>query len=191
MKFFKPSFYLAGLLTLTGCVGNMNPTGGNSTPDYPYFITTAPLIVKKIPVPKGTKLVYEEQFFKKGEQDHMMSEGKLETIELPKGQTLIWGGAPITSINKFFNSEMHGFTVYADFTKLSADKKTKFSEMWQSCSDGLGITVKSTDDWSFNIQNISDVESCSVSYQRYFKEDAQQQSFLNNIYAELQKINSK
>jgi len=190
MKIFKPFSFLFSIV-LTSCVGNMNPTGGNSAPNYPYFITTEPLIVKKIPVPIGTKLVYEEQFFKEGKQDHKLKEKKLTTIEFPEGKELIWGGVPVKSIYKFFNSEMCGYTVTADFSKLSDDKKTRFSELWQSCSDGLGITIKNTDDWSFNKENIADVESCSVNYQRYFKENAEQQSFLNEMYAELQKINSK
>lgn len=191
MKSFKPSVLLLALLSLTGCMGSMNPTGGNSSPDYPYFITTEPMVVKKILVPAGTSLVYDEQFFKKGKQDKIMSEEKLKTIDLPDGETIDWGGVPVTSIEKFFNSEMHGFTVYADFNKLGKDKQTKFSELWQSCSNDIGITVKDTDDWSFNAKNIVDVESCSVNYQRYFKDDAGQQSFLNNIYTELRKIGSK
>lgn len=69
MKSFKPSVLLLGLLSLTGCMGSMNPTGGNSSPDYPYFITTKPMVVKKILVPAGTSLVYDEHFFKKGKQD--------------------------------------------------------------------------------------------------------------------------
>lgn len=191
MKFFKSSFSLLGLLLLTGCVGNMNPTGGNSTPNYPYFITTKPVVVKKIAVPTGTKLVYEEQFFKEGKQEKMLSEEKLITLEFPTGQSIIWGGVPVTSINKFFNSEMSGFTVYADFEKLTEDKKTKFSELWQSCSNDLGITVKNTQDWSFNTKNIADVDDCSVLYQRYFKDDKRQQDFLNEIYSELLKVGSK
>ncbi|WP_111632244.1 hypothetical protein [Pedobacter cryoconitis] len=190
MKFFKFSSFLLGLFSLMGCMGSMNPTG-NSSPDYPYYMTTEPMVVKKILVPVGTTLVYEEHFFKEGKQDKMMSEEKLNSIELPSGQTIDWGGVPVTSITKFFNSEMHGFSVYADFDKLSKDKSTKFSELWQSCSTDIGITVKNTDDWSFNTKNISDVESCSVLYQRYFKEDTSQQSFLNNMYAELLKIGSK
>jgi len=191
MKFFKLSSFLLGLFSLTGCIGSMTSTGGNSAPNYPYFITTARLVVKKILVPKGTRLVYEEHFSKEGKQDKMMAEGKLHTIELPVGETIDWGGVPVTSITKFFNSEMRGFTVYADFNKLSNDKRTKFSELWQSCDSDLGIAVKNIDDWSFNTKNISDVQSCSVLYQRYFKEDEKQQNFLDNIYAELIKIGSK
>jgi len=191
MKIFKLSSFLLVLNTLAGCVGNMNPTGGNSVPDYPYFITTTPLVVKKIVVPAGTRLVYEKQLFKKGKQDKIMNERKLSKIYLPQAETLEWGGVPITSITKFFNSEMRGFTVSADFEKLGGDKNTKFSELWESCSENLSIAVKNTDDWSFNTKNISDVQSCSVLYQRYFKDDASQQAFLDNLYKELNKVGSR
>ncbi|MNQ26139.1 hypothetical protein D3C85_393680 [compost metagenome] len=46
MKLLRPFSSLFALI-VTGYVGNMNPTGGNSAPNYPYFITTEPLIVKK------------------------------------------------------------------------------------------------------------------------------------------------
>jgi len=190
MKILRPFTSLFALI-VTGCVGNMNPTGGNSTPNYPYYITTETMLVKNIMVPKGTKLTYNEHFFAKGKQEHKMSEQRLTSINLPEGQTIDWGGVPVYWIEEFFNSEMRGYTVYADFSKLSADKKTKFSELWQSCSDGLGITIKNKDDWSFNKENIADVESCSVNYQRYFKDDSRQQTFLNEMHSELQKINSK
>lgn len=189
MKFFKLPILFAALLT--GCVGNMNPTGGNSTPDYPYFITTAPLVVKKISVPVGTKLTYEESYWKKGSQNKMLSEDKLTDIRLPEGATIDWGGVPVTWISQFFNSEMRGFTVYADFEKLDTNQVNRFVEMWQSCSDGLGITIKNADDWSFNPNNITDVESCSVNYQRYFKDNKQMQAFLDEMYTEMMKNNSR
>jgi hypothetical protein len=169
----------------------MNPTGCNSAPDYPYFITTKPLLVKKVAVPKGTKLVYEEQFFKKGEQSKIMSEEKLTDIELPAAQPIMWGGVPVTAIRRFFNTEMRGYSVYADFERLTNDKKTGFSQLWQSCSSDLGVLVKNADDWSFNTQNIADIDDCSVTYQRYFKEDTAQQQFLNSLYSELVKVGSK
>lgn len=174
---------------LTACVGNMNPTGGNSSPDYPFFITTQAQIVKNIAVPIGTKLVYQEQPFKQGKQDRLMSETKLTAIEFPHDQTIIWGGVPITSINKFFNSEMHGYTVYADFKRLPNRQKNRFNQLWQSCNDSLGITVKNTDDWSFNKENIADIESCSVNYQRYFKNNPKQQYFLDQLHQALNQVN--
>ena len=185
MKFLKFNSFILGLASLTGCVGNMNPTGGNSSPDYPFFITTKPLVIKEIAVPVGTKLVYEEQLFKKGKQDKSLAEEKLKAIELANGNTIDWGGVPVTAITKFFNSEMHGFNVTANFDQLKEDRKTKFSRLWLSCSDDLGITVKNTEDWSFNKKNILDVQSCSVNYQRYFKDDARQQKFLDSIFSEL------
>ena len=188
MKLFKLPFLFVVLFLLTGCIGNMNPTGGNSSPNYPYYIATTPMVVKKIPVPAGTTLVYEEQFLKEGQQQNMLREGNLKTIKFPKDEPLLWGGVPVTSIHRFFNSEMRGFSVYADFSKLSRDQQTKFSQIWQSCSEDIGVMVKDLSDWTFNKTNITDVNSCSVIYQRYFKDDDQQQRFLDNLYAELNKI---
>ena len=187
MKLLRAFSYLLFLI-LGSCIGGVN---GSAPPDYPYFITTEPMVVKKVTVPVGTRLTYDEHFFVEGKQDHKMSEQRLTSIKLPKGQTMNWGGVPVYWIEKFFNSEMRGYSIYADFSKLSADKKTKFSELWKSCNDGLGITIKNEDDWSFNTANIEDIESCSVLYQRFFKDDKSQQDFLNQIVSELKKSNSK
>lgn len=190
MKILKRLSFLLGFI-LTGCIGNLSPNGGNSSVDYPYFITTEPMVIKKIRLPKGTRLTYDEHFFVKGKQDHTMSEQRLTSIKLPEGETINWGGVPVYWIEKFFNPEMTGFTVYADFSKLSEDKKTKFSTLWKSCTDGLSITVKNIDNWSFDKGNIADIESCSVLYQRYFKDDPEQQTFLNNMLSELRKVDQK
>lgn len=191
MKYLKTATFLLTVIFLQSCIGNMNPTGGNSSPDYPYFITTSPIVIKKIALPTGTKLIYEEQFLKEGEQEKMLSNSKLNTIVLPEGKTIIWGGVPVYRIHKFFNTEMRGFSVYADFSKLKDNEKTEFSNLWQSCSDDLGILVKDLNDWSFNPENISDISSCSVIYQRYFKENKEQQAFLDQLLRELNKVNSK
>ena len=180
---------LSPLLFLSACVGDMNPTGGNSTPNYPFFITTQTQIVKNIAVPIGTKLVYQEQPFKKRKQDHAMSEKKLNAIEFPKDQPLLWGGVPVSAIEQFLNSDMHGYSVYADFKRLPNTQKNRFTQLWQSCDDSLGVTVKNTDDWSFNKENITDVESCSVNYQRYFKNNQKQQYFLDQLYQALNQVN--
>ncbi|MCH7352023.1 hypothetical protein MMP61_03105 [Acinetobacter sp. NIPH 1958] len=176
-------------ISLVGCVGNMNPTGGNSRPNYPYYVTQQPMLVKKIYVPAGTILTYEEQLFKNGKQSQIMPESKLTDILLPKDETINWGGVPVTMISQFFNSSMRGYSVYADFKKLDADKRTRFSQLWQSCDDDLGISIKDRKDWSFNKANIADVQSCSGLYQRYFKNDKEQQQFLDSMYSELMKIN--
>ena len=165
----------------------MNPTGGNHRPDYPYYITTQPMIVKKIAIPIGTKLEYEEQHFKSGQQDSLLNEKKLIQISFPKDHSINWAGVPIGYINKYFNSEMKGFSVDARFDQLPSNKQTRFSQLWQACDDDLGIRVKNTDDWSFNLNNIADIDSCSVNYQRYFKDNVQQQRYLNLLYQEMQK----
>ncbi|MCH7315852.1 hypothetical protein [Acinetobacter sp. ANC 3882] len=190
MKFIT-CLSVVSLLFLSGCVGSMNPTGGNSRPNYPYYITQQPMLVKKIHVPTGTTLVYEKHHFKQGEQAQIMSENKLTDILLPKDQTINWGGVPVTMISQFFNSSMRGYSVYADFKKLDVNKRTRFSQLWQSCDDDLGISIKDRKDWSFNKANIADVQSCSVLYQRYFKNDKEQQQFLDSMYSELMKINDE
>lgn len=184
---FVVALVIGYFLLLNGLRGMGNPTGGRG-PDYPYFITIEPVIVKKIVLPKGTKLTYEEQLFKKGQQDRIMNEKKLTNIELPKGKTIDWGGVPVYMIIKFFNPEMKGFSVYADFSQLSDGKKTKFSEIWESCGGDLGVLVKNQNDWTFDTKNIVDISDCSVNFQRYFKEDAQQQLLLDNLYIELKKV---
>ncbi len=181
------ALFTIGYFVLLGLSGMGSPTGGRG-PNYPYFITLEPTTIKNILVPKGTKLTYEEQFFKEGQQDKIMNEEKLTSIELPEGKTIDWGNVPVFMILKFFNSEMRGYTVYADFNQLSNDKKTKFPELWQSADNELGIDVKNIGDWSFNKQNITDVESCGVNNQRYFKEDKSQQQFLDSLMKELLNI---
>lgn len=175
-------------VVLNGLSGMGSPTGGGAA-NFPYFITTESILVKKMEVPKGTKLTYEKQFLKEGQQDEIMSEARLMSIELPKGETIDWGGVPAYKIIKFFNSEMRGYSVYADFNQLKDDKKTKFSELWQSCSTDLAVLVKDTGDWTFSLENIVDISSCGVDYQRYFKEDEEQQLFLDHIFNELRKAN--
>ncbi len=158
------------------------------TPDNsPYFITTEPITIKNIAVPIGTKISYKERFFwQKRKQKKLINEKYMTTLSLKEG-TLNWGGVPITMIHKFYNEQMTGYTVYADFSKLDKADETPFSTLWQSCDDRLGITVKDISDWSFNRKNILDINSCSVLFQRYFKEDKKQQDFLDKLFAELQK----
>lgn len=190
-KFSLKTAVIASLasFSLVGCVGSMNPTGGNYKPDYPYFITTKPMIVKKIPVPVGTRLTYEETMLRKGKQEKLLSEDKLTDISFPDNYRLNWGGVPVSRISQFFNTEMVGYSVMADFSKLPSSQQSPFAKLWKNCSDDLGITIKSRKDWSFNQDNIVDVESCSVIYQRYFKKDAAQQRYLDQLYSEMKIVN--
>lgn len=186
----KRSFFLKSLLLLSGCAGNWNPT---YTPkqNYPYFVTTEPMVVKKLMVPTGTKLVYEKAFLKKGRQQKMMREESITSIELPNGRTINWGGVPVTAIRKFYNAKMRGFTVHPNFNTVRGHQTTKFFQLWKSYGCNLGITINEIDDWSCNPWNISDIESCGVNYQRHFKEDKGQQSVLDSLYTELMKIDGK
>lgn len=180
----------AAIIFLKGISAIGSPTGGKA-PDYPYFMTTGPTVVKKIRIPKGTKLTYEEHFFKEGQQNKIMNEKKLTGIELPEGKTIDWGGVPVYKIIKFFNPEMQGFSVYADFNKLNNDKKTGFSNLWEGCSEELGITVKNPFDWSFNSSNITKVDYCGMNDMLYFEEDEErikQQQLPGKLYHELKKI---
>lgn len=188
MKLFKLSFILMGLLFLNSCRLENAPKGLQI--DYPYFITKDSVVVKKIKVPKGTKLVYNESPIYKGVQIQMLDENQLSEIEFQDKDTIYWGGVPITHIRIFFNDEIPGYTVYADFTRLSESKKTKFSELWERYDDGLGVKIKNLDDWSFNQKNISDINDCGLN-QRYFKEDIKQQKTLDSILNEMKKIEVK
>lgn len=154
-----------------------NPNGGKG-PDYPYFITIGPTTVKKITVPKGTKLTYEEHFFKEGQQYKIMDEQKLKYLELPEGKTIDWGGVPIYMITKFSNPEMQGFSVYPDFAKSNNEKETKFSKLWQSGTGDLGVLIKNTDDWTFNTNNVTGISDCGFKNRR----------FLNELFNELKKV---
>ena len=89
--------------------------------------------------------------------------------------------------NKIFKSVTR-CTVHANFNARPPDQDTPFSKQWQSCSSRLGITVKNPNDWSCNKNNIIDIESCSVNYQRYFSDDAKQQTFLDQLYIELKQV---
>lgn len=182
------ALFVIGVFIVLDALSSMGNPNGSRAPDYPYFITTESVTVKKVVVPKGTKLTYEEHFFREGQQDKIMNENRLTGVELPKGKTIDWGGVPVSVITKFFNPEMKGFTVSADFGQLPDDKKTAFSEMWQSCGGDLGVLVTDPDNWTFDTKNIVDISDCSVIYQRFFKEDAEQQRFLDKLVSEIKKM---
>lgn len=158
----------------------------NKADESPFFMTIEPIVIKNILLPKGTKITYKKQYFwEKNEQKKLLDEKNILSISFK--EVISWGGVPITSINKFFNPDMIGYSVYADFTKLDKNKETEFSNLWQSCNKALAIKVKDINDWSFNKENILDTQGCGRN-NRHFNEDLAQQSFLNNLHAELMKI---
>lgn len=182
--FISIGIFLSIVLLVTGylvldSISHIGSPTGERGPNYPYFITTVPTTVKKITVPKGTKLTYEEHFFKEGEQFKIMEEEKLNDIELPVGKTIDWGGVPVYKIIKFGNPAMQGFTVCPDFAKLKNGKENKFSKMWQKSSCDLGVLIKNTNEWSFNVKNIIGISDC----------DFKNKQFRHELFNELKKVN--
>lgn len=181
------------LLVVIGCfylyIRALGSMWDVNTPNKsPYFITDKPIVVNNILVPKETKITYKKRYFwEKYEQKKPLKQKDITRITFKEGITIDWGGIPIKEMIKFFNPKMKGYTVYANFNSLNKNKKTQFYNLWKSCNSELGITVKNTDDWSFNKKNIIDIQSCG-SNQRYFSEDKKQQLFLDNLYNELTKI---
>ncbi|WP_299256305.1 hypothetical protein [uncultured Aquimarina sp.] len=185
MKFLKLSFITLIISFFIACDLTLNPNG--SPANNPYFITTEPITIKEIAIPEGTKLNFEKHFLKKGEQGSIMNEKYLTGFELSGGRTINWGGVPITTIYKFFNKDMSGYSVYADF-EVAPNNETAFYKKWKEEGCSLDITVKNRDNWSFDTSNILDVEGCSVLYQRYFKDDKKQQDFLDAMYVALMNV---
>lgn len=91
----------------------------NKPDKRPFFVTPKPIFVKNLLLPEGTKIIYEKQYFwEKYKQEKPLHAKDIIEVSFREGTTINWGGVPITSIVKFFNSDMNGFSVYADFNKL-------------------------------------------------------------------------
>ncbi len=160
-----------------------------NTDDRPYFITTEPMEVKNIKLPIGTKIIYEKKwslFRKKSEQEKPLNEEDVETISMHSQHDHIdflktkedfpvdsiglykyieWARVPVRSI--YLSADKKHLVISPDFRKMSAYKKTKFSQIWQNCDKyakpfgELYINLKNINDWSFNKENIIDIYSCS------------------------------
>lgn len=168
--------------------GNIGSTSGGYYSPVPYFITKEPTVVKNITVPKGTTLQYILSPFAEGQQDIMLKENNIDAINLPEGKTIDWGGIPVTKFNAtgdfIDGSNTKGFSISIDFNQLK--NKTTFTELCQSCNERLSVLIKNKNDWSFNIENISDIYSCGP-YQRSYKNNKKQQQFLDKLNNELKK----
>ncbi len=158
-----------------------------NTDDRPYFITTKPMIVKNIKLPIGTEIRYTKKWFW---QDYILkeplNEEDVESISLHSQHDYIdflktkkdvpvdsigsykyieWAGVPVRSI--YLSANKKHLVISPDFRKMSEDKKTKFSQIWQNCDKyakpfgELYISLKNINDWSFNKENILDIYSCS------------------------------
>lgn len=181
---------LLPVLALTACLDNINPAGGSSSPNYPFYVTKAPMVVKHIAVPAGTKLVYEEAFMKEGEQQSAMHEDKLFQLQLPDDKPVMWGGMPTGMFMKYFNSQMRGMSVVPAYDSPIKAADTPFGQLWSQYCRELSVNLKDTSDWSFNVSNIRDIERCSANYrndQSCFKYNPEEQDFLDALLSALQK----
>ncbi len=180
--------------TILSGFGNIGNTSGGYHSSQPYYITTEPTVVKNITVPKGSIIEYYLSPFAEGRQNKMLEEKDISSIELLNGKTIDWGGILVTGFKAtgdfIDGSNTKGFAVSISSNQLNNTKKTKFAELCQSCNNSLSLLVKFKSDWSFNINNISDIDDCG-RFQRYYKDDKEQQQFLNKLYIELQNVNKK
>ena len=179
-------------LGLSGCIGCYNPTGC-SRDTSPYYTTTSSTLVRGITVPAQTKLIYKSQnYFQKEQQPTALKEKNLTDIKLPADKAIVWGGMPSSMFIQFFNSEMKGFSVYPaeDFVPESS---SDFIKLWQSCASDLDVTLKNTNDWSFNPENM-EIRGCGVNIQKrsqyndHWPNQDEADAFLIKINQALQKL---
>ncbi|MBE2895244.1 hypothetical protein [Spirabiliibacterium falconis] len=154
-------------MLLYSCVSSIcyNPNGCQKPTYNPSYTTNAPMTVKGISLPIGSVIYYDQELSSPKVLSKPMAEKRIDYIKFPKGSDVRWAGVPIVMLDRFFNSEMRGFSVHPDWERFKQPRNT-FEKMWHKCADDLGILVKSLDDWSFNRNNIEDISSCSVVYQR-------------------------
>ena len=72
---------------------------------------------------------------------------------------------------EFFNSDLRGFSIYADFNNLSTSEQITDSQWWQSSNNELVAIVKYLGDLLYNKIHITDVNGSNINYRRYFKHD--------------------
>ena len=133
------------------------------TPDYKYYIVKEPMVVKNLELPVGTRIVYfNTSLFGDGESSRPLREKNIYQIFSPDDKPLIWGGVPVSLIERFFNRSMKGFTVYPELgNSLESDEnkrklmgKNEFLKLWFMWSKNMDVNIKNENDWSFNPDNM-------------------------------------
>lgn len=191
----KVTAYVTTLSFITGTI-IFFPLGGcrslifgkNGTVHNPYYVVAQPALVKKLLVPAGAKISYETSFYRKdGEIDRESDENYVVSIEMPAGDTIEWAGVPVREISRFPDPRIKGLIIYPDFKKIENTNKSELIRLWGHCDDTLAVEFNASpsNDWSFHPENIKDVRSCSVLYQRFFKDNEEQQRFLDKLVFEL------
>ena len=106
------------------------------TPDYKYYIVKEPMVVKNLELPVGTRIVYfNTSLFGDRESSRPLREKNIYQIFFPDDNPLIWGGVSVTLIERFFNRDMKGFTVYPELgNSLQSDenKRKLMKKKWVS-----------------------------------------------------------
>lgn len=177
---------------LTACIGCYNPTGC-TTDTSPYYITKTTTHIRGITIPPQTKLKYKSlNFSQKDQQTKPLKERDLTNIELPTNTAIVWGGMPSSKFIQFFNSEMKGFTVYRA-QGSSQNSSSEFIKLWQSCDSDLSITLKDSNNWTFDPSNM-EIRGCGVNIQKrsqyntHWPNQDKADKFLEKINNALQKL---
>ena len=134
-----------------------------SLPDYKYYIVKEPMVAKNLELPVGTRIVYfNTSLFGDSESSRPLKEKNIYQIFFPDDKPLIWGGVPVSLIERFFNRDMKGFTVYpelgnsleSDENKHKLMEKNEFLKLWFMWAKNMDVHIKDEKDWSFNPDNM-------------------------------------
>ena len=167
-----------------------------SLPNYKYYIVKEPMVVKNLQLPIGTRIVYfNTSLFGDSESSRPLREKNIYQIFFPDDNPLIWGGVPVTLIERFFNRDMKGFTVYPELgNSLESDEnkhkfmeKNEFLKLWFMWAANMHVDIKDEKDWSFNLDNMvlggkADVRDIDYGNLKYFSDE-------NSMKEHLKKLN--
>ena len=165
------------------------------TPDYKYYIVKEPMVVKNLQLPVGTRIVYfDKSLFGDSESSKPLSEKKIYQIFFPDDKPLIWGGMPVALIERFFNRDMKGFTVYPELGNLFEKEKIKskliekseFIKLWFMWAENIDVNIKDEKDWSFNPDNMvlgGEADSRYIDYSnlKYFDDESSMKEHLRKL----------
>ena len=165
------------------------------TPDYKYYIVKEPVVVKNLQLPIGTRIVYfNTSLFGDSESSRPLREKNIYQIFFPDDNPLIWGGVPVTLIERFFNRDMKGFTVYpelgnsleSDENKRKLMEKNEFLKLWFMWAANMDVHIKDEKDWSFNPDNMvlggkADARDIDYGNLKYFPDESSMEEHLKKL----------
>ena len=166
-----------------------------SLPDYKYYIVKEPMVVKNLELPVGTRIVYfNTSLFGDSESSRPLKEKNIYQIFFPDDKPLIWGGVPVSLIERFFNRDMKGFTVYpelgnslkSDENKHKLMEKNEFLKLWFMWAKNMDVHIKDEKDWSFNPDNMvlgGEADSRYIDYDnlKYFSDENSMKEHLRKL----------